>query len=197
MKSEYVSIRNKSDTYNLPQADTDHGCIYTITTISQAGWKAVGPRASAWFTFPQAVNYRSVACFLGKLDPESISKLCELYMMGTKNAVSNTLNRIHPSLWSTAPNSLGSEKQRRLAGGTGTERQRRQGNMNMAQPVKQTYAGATQVQTYSDAATTQTVPGAATGQSSNNTTGFQSLKRPREPGPLDIIFANAAKRGRM
>lgn len=196
MRSEYVSIRNKSDTYDPSQADTDHGCIYTTTTISQAGWKAMGSRASAWFTFPQALNYRSAACFLGKLDPESISKLCELYMMGTRNALSNALNRIQPSLWSNAPNSLGSEKRRCLADSTETEKQRSQGNINMAQPVKQTYAGAAQVQTYSDAVTTQIVSGAAT-KKSNNTTGFQSLKRPWTSEPLDIISANAAKRGRM
>lgn len=188
MRDEYVSIRNKSD--NDPVGETKHGCIYTDTTAQDAGRKSIAPRANVWFTFPQALSYRNRVDFLGNLDPGSLSYLCELYLMGAKSALSATLTRVDSSLWSNAPYSLGSEKQQRPAENTEPERQI--SLANATQPVNQTYSGAAQNQTYAGAVMRQPTSEAPTGQTT--TTGFQPLKRVREPEPLDEISGNPAKR---
>ncbi|KFY33290.1 hypothetical protein V494_07746 [Pseudogymnoascus sp. VKM F-4513 (FW-928)] len=200
LKGEFVSIRNMLDSDSCSKTDTNHGCIYTTTTRTTAGWKAIGARANVCFTSPLAIPYRNMANFLGELAPESLSYLCELYMMATKNYLSATLDGLNPSLWSVTPNSLGSEKRKRQADAAESEKQN--SPANSTQPVKQTYSGAAQTQTYAGSVTGQTISGAATeetaapGQASSNTTGFQPLKRPREPEPLDENSANPAKKGK-
>lgn len=211
MKHEYVSIRNKPGLDHYSEPETVHGCIYTTTTAQEAtGARVIAPHSNIWFAYPQALSYRKRVIFVGELDPGSLSKLCELYMMAMKKALSTTLTRVDHSLWSDAPYSLGSETRQRLVDHAGSEKQK--SLANSVQPANQTYSGAaqckpngsvvtgktipgeTQAQTYSDAVTGQTVSGAATGRTS---TGFQPLKRPQTPEPLNDIPANPAKRAKM
>ena len=214
MRDEFVSIRNKQGSDYYSESETEHGCIYTTTTAQEAGRRGMAPRGNVWFTSPQALSYKSRVTFLGKLDQRSISKLIELYMMATKNALSATLTGVHHSLWSDAPYSLGSEKRQRQADPAESERQR--SLENTTQLVSQTTSGAATGQTYSDAEVGQTTSGAAqeqtysgavmrqpipiaeTGQPSSKTTGFQPLKRTQPPEALnEIPAANPAKRVKM
>ncbi|KFZ13494.1 hypothetical protein V502_06575 [Pseudogymnoascus sp. VKM F-4520 (FW-2644)] len=212
MRGEFVSIRNKQGSDYYSESETEHGCIYTTTTAQEAGRRGMAPRGNVWFTSPQALSYRSRVTFLGKLDQRSISKLIELYMMATKNALSATLTGVHHSLWSDAPYSLGSEKRQRQAD---PESESQRSLENTTQPVNQTYSGATKVQTIPGATQVQTIPGAAqeqtysgavmrqpipiaaTGQTPSKTTGFQPLKRTQPPEALnEIPAANPAKRAK-
>lgn len=196
MRGEFVSIRNKQGSDYYSESETEHGCIYTTTTAQEAGRRGMAPRGNVWFTSPQALSYRSRVTFLGKLDQRSISKLIELYMMATKNALSATLTGVHHSLWSDAPYSLGSEKRQRQADPAESERQR--SLENTTQLVSQTTSGAAQEQTYSGAVMRQPIPIAETGQPSSKTTGFQPLKRTQPPEALnEIPAANPAKRVKM
>ncbi|OBT73962.1 hypothetical protein VF21_07454 [Pseudogymnoascus sp. 05NY08] len=190
MRDEYVSIRNKSDDDSV--GETKHGCIYTDTTAQDAGRKSIAPRANVWFTFPQALSYRNRVDFLGNLDPGSLSYLSELYLMGTKSALSTTLTGIDPTLWSNAPYSLGSEKRQRPADTTEPEGQR--SLANTTQPVNQTYLGAAQNQTYTGAIMRQTTSGAATGQTASSTTGFQPVNQTYLGAAQNQTYAGATMR---
>ncbi|KFY71720.1 hypothetical protein V499_08094 [Pseudogymnoascus sp. VKM F-103] len=190
MRGEYVSIRNKFDVNTTPE--TEHGCIYTTTTAAEAGRKSVSPRANVWFTYPEALSYRSRVEFLGNLDPPSLSKLCELYLMATKSSLSTTLAGLDPMMWSNAPYSLWSEKRQRPADETEFEKQTSLAKTTW--PANQTYSTAGQGQTYAGAATQKRTSGPATGQTTGNATGFQPLKRAREPEPSDDVTTNPVKR---
>lgn len=203
MKGEYISIRNRLGSGYNAQPETEHGCLYTTTTAQDAGKKAISAHANVWFTHPLSQHYRNMATFLGELDPESLSKLCELYLTGTKFALSNTLNNVHHSWWSNARYSLGSEKRQYLAEEAEAEVQRRQANTT--QPVNQASSGPAQdqassepaqEQTHSGALTRQTISGTKTGQISSNTTGSQPLKRPQPSGSSNEVSGGPSKRAR-
>ncbi|OBT64620.1 hypothetical protein VE03_06371 [Pseudogymnoascus sp. 23342-1-I1] len=193
MKSEYVSIHNKPGLEFDPQPETEHGCLYTITTAKEAGNKALAPCTNVWFTAPLTQPYRNMVTFLGKLDAKSLSKLTELYVMATKKALSNTLDDVNQSLWSNARYSLGSEKRQRLAEG---KSQQQTSLANMTQPVKQTSSGASWGPAYSGAVAAKTIWGTPTGKTSRNTPGFQPLKRSQSPVNSNEAFGNPAKRAR-
>ncbi|KFY70816.1 hypothetical protein V498_10196, partial [Pseudogymnoascus sp. VKM F-4517 (FW-2822)] len=194
MKGEYVSIQNRPGFGYNAQPETEHGCLYTTTTAKDAGKKAISAHANVWFTYPLSQPYRNMVTFLGELDPESVSKLCELYLTGTKFALSNTLNNVHHSWWSNARYSLGSEKLQYLAEEAEAEEQRRQANTT--QPVNKAFSAPAQEQTYSGALTRQTISGTKTGETPRNTTGFQPLKRPQPSGSSNEVSGGPSKRAR-
>ncbi|KFX88149.1 hypothetical protein V490_07796 [Pseudogymnoascus sp. VKM F-3557] len=187
VKDEYISIRDRISSGGNLAHSAQGGCLYTTTKSTDDEWRYMGEQSNVWFTHPMSLGYGDKIHFVAKLESESLSHLCELYMTATKKALLNSLNGINPPFWSPEPNSLGSEKRRLQA--SKAESDKKNNLTSKTQPVNQTYSGA---------AASQTNWRATKGQTPSKTTGFgfQPLKRTREPEPSNEPFGNPAKRAK-